>query len=406
MATYRFEAVNAQGQTIKGEMEAASSDAVIDHLQRLGHVPLLAHEKSKASWLQALQTKASVKIAPRDVLFFTEELATLLQAGLPLERALGLLGSLTDRKNLKAFIDAVLTEVRSGAPLSKALAAQKDMLPGTYIGMVQAGEAGGGAMMDQTLERLAGYLSRMQQTRDAVASALLYPAILVVVAIIAIALMLVFVIPQFEPLFESAGADLPLSTQLLLFVSKALRDYGLVLLVLLAGGMYYARRLLSQPANRQQVDAFMLRLPRIGNVLVKAETAKFCRTLGALQAGGLSLAVALPIAEQSLDNRSLAAAAARTTARVREGHLLSSALEPEPLFPVLMKQMVRIGEETGRLDALLARAGDIHDRDVRRSLARMMTLLAPALTILIGIVIAGIIAAVLSAILSVNDLAG
>jgi general secretion pathway protein F len=405
MPLFHYEALDTKGQLTRGELEATTRAAAIDHLHGLGYRPLAAREKGTGFFHLSFPLP-SQRLAFRDMAFLTQELATLLQAGLPLERALALLASYNTNKSIKTFLDAVLTKLRAGQSFAGALATQKALLPKAYIGLIHAGEAGGGKTLEETVERLAHYLTGAQKTREAVVSALIYPAILLIVATLAIALMLIVVLPQFEPLFESAGVALPFSTQLVMGMSHILRDYWFVLLVLIAVLAWGARQALKNPARQMKLDHFVLRLPRLGEILARAEAAQFCHTLSALQGAGLSLSVALPIAGESFSNRYLAAALERVTARVREGQLLSTALTAEPIFPPLMAQLVRIGEETGKLDALLARAADIQSRDVQRAMERLMTLLAPLLTIVIGLVIAGIVAAVLSAILSVNDLAG
>jgi general secretion pathway protein F len=406
MQLYSYEAINPAGKILRGEMSAASSEAVFEQLHRDGYVPLTAGQKT-GHWNPRLQLTLSRarRLSLNDIAFVTQELSVMLRAGLPLERALGVLASLAEQPQTKKFLADLLEPMRSGSSFADALAAQKTELPKGYIGMVRAGEAGGARALETTLERIADYLKRMQKAREGVFSAMLYPAIVLGMAALSVMLILLFVLPQFEPLFQSAppGA-LPLSTVIILAAAHGLRDYGLLILIGAIGAGFALRPLLRREPFQLRRDRLLLRLPKIGPVIVKAEMAKFCNTLGVLLANGVPPVTALSIAAESLGNRVFAAAALRIVRRVREGDALSKPLQAEPIFPALALHMIRIGEETGQLDAMLLKTAEIYDRDVQRSIERLMTLLTPLTTIVLGIIIATIIAAILSAILSVNDI--
>lgn len=408
MGIYCYEATNFAGETFNGEMEAPSSEAVIEHLHRLGYIPLAADRKA-GHWFAHLRPK-QVKVAPtrrlslNDISFLTQELAIMLRAGLPLEKALAVLLTLADQSRTKAFVHNLLARVRDGGSLADALAAQKFDLPKGYVGMVRAGETGGARVLETTLERIAEHLKRLQKVREGVFSAMLYPAIVLGMAALSIISILLFVLPQFEPFFQSAPEALPLAAKIVIAAAHGLRDYGLLFLIAAIGAGLVVQRLLRREDLKLQRDKSFLRLPQFGPILVKAEMARFCNTLGVLLANGVTLATALSIAAESLGNRIMAAAAQRVVTRVREGEALSAPMKREPVFPVLALQMIRIGEETGQLDGMLLKTAEIYDRDVQRSVERLMTLLTPVTTIVLGLVIAAIIAAVLSAILSVNDM--
>lgn len=408
MATYRYEAIGFAGETVQAEMAADSRDAVVEHLHRTGLMPLSVEEASARAPFrldfQHLFRRDALSL--RDLAFLTQELATMLQSGIPMDRALDMLESISHKPATVKFLQALSTQIRMGASLSDALARQPGgTLPRIYLGMVRAGEAGG--VLEATLERLALYLAKAQELRAAIGAALTYPAILVVVALFSIGIVLTVVLPQFEPLFQTgaAGAALPFSTRALLAVSHGVRDWGWLLLLALVLAALVADRALRREDVARRRDAFLLRLPLLGTLISALETARFCRTLGTLQANGIPMAAALPIAGESFGNRVFAAKVAPVASRVREGESLSAAWRREAAFPPLALQLMRVGEETGHLDAMLLKVADILDRDVKRSLDRLLALLTPALTVIMGVAIGGIISAVLSAVLGVNDLA-
>jgi general secretion pathway protein F len=406
MHTYSYEAINPAGQIRRGEMQAASRDAVIEHLCRQGYTPLAAGQITAAAPPRLQLTLARTpRLSLNDIAFVTQELSVMLKAGLPLERALGVLASLAEQPQTKKFLGDVIEPMRNGSSFADALEAQKAPLPKGYAGMVRAGEAGGARVLETTLDRIADHLKRMQKARDSVFSAMLYPAIVLGMAALSITLILLFVLPQFEPLFQSAPAGaLPLSTVIIVAAAHALRDYGLLVFIAALCAVFALRPLMRREPVQLRRDQTLLRLPKIGPVIAKAEMAKFCNTLGVLLSNGVPPVTALSIAAESLGNRVFMAAAQRIVVRVREGEPLSKPLQSEPVFPPLALQMIRIGEETGQLDTMLLKTAEIYDRDVQRSIERLMTLLTPITTIILGLIIGTIIAAVLSAILSLNDL--
>jgi general secretion pathway protein F len=406
--TYCYEAVDFAGKAISGEMQAADSEAVIEHLHRLGLVPLAADKKTRhwTAHLRQLRLSNSLgQLSFNDVAFFTQELSAMLRAGLPIERALSVLASLAEQPRTQKFLTDLLERMRGGSGFADALALQNAELPKGYIGMVRAGEAGGARALEATLDRIADHLKRMQKVREGLLSAMVYPLIVLGVAMLSILIILLFVLPQFEPLFQSAPAGaLPLSTEIVMGAARGVRQYGFIVLAGLVAISFSLRQLLRRDDWRLRQDQFFLRLPKIGSVVVKAETARFCNTLGVLLTNGVPPITALSIAAECFGNRVFVAAAGRVAGCVREGETLSRPMQAEPVFPSLALHMIKIGEETGHLDSMLLKTAEIYDRDVQRSVERLMTLLTPLTTIILGIIIAAIIASVLSAILSINDL--
>ncbi|MGB9154830.1 MAG: type II secretion system F family protein [Alphaproteobacteria bacterium] len=406
MSLYSYEATNFSAEIIKGELDAASKDAVVDYLYGLGYTPLSVDKKIEG-WLhqfKQLKSSGSKKFPLNDVVFLTQELTIMLRSGLPLEKSLSVLASVVEKPHIAQFLNKVLALIRGGSGFADALEAQGVDLPKGYIGMIRAGEAGGARVLEATLERMTESLKRTQKVQDSISSAMLYPTIVLGMAVLSIALILLFVLPQFEPLFESARDALPLSTKIVMSAGHILRDYGLFLLFAVGLLIVTARHAFRKDAVKIKRDAYLLRLPRVGAIIVKIETAKFCNMLGVLLSNSVTPVTAISIASESFGNHVFISAMKDVVVRVREGEVLSTALAREKIFPALSLQMVKIGEETGQLDSMLLKTAEIYDREVQRSVDRFMTLLTPLMTIILGVVIASIITSILSAILSVNDM--
>ena len=311
--------------------------------------------------------------------------------------------SVTDKPAVKRFLAGVLTRIRHGASFADALADPSVTFPKGYVGMIRAGEAGGGSVLEATLERLAGLLKREQKARDTISSAMIYPFIVLGVAVVSIVSILLFVLPQFEPLFASARDSLRLSTRLVMALSDGLRHYGPLLLLIALGSVFGLRKIMDNEILRLRRDGLFLRLPRIGSIINKAETARFCNTLGTLLSNGVVPVAALGIAVEGFSNSVFVLTSKKIIASIKEGNSLSSSLCQHEIFPALLLQLISVGEETGKLDLMLLRTAEIYDREVQRSIERAMNLITPLTTVILGVIVAAIIAAILSAILSVND---
>ncbi len=404
MPAYRYKAVTTSGDVVEGEMEASSQSAVIEKLHDLGHLPIRADEREAASgwrWL-AHDLFARRRVSRKDVALVTREFATLLEAGLPLDRALEILINLAEGEGVRKLLERVLEAVRGGASLADALAAQGRSFPRFYVSMVRAGESGG--TLEEVLARLADFLEKSHTLTENVKSALVYPAILVTMAGASVVLLLTVVVPQFKPLFEDAGQALPLATQVIISAGAFFQNYWWAIALAVVGLVLLGRHQLATPAGRYGWDASLLRIPLLGDLVTKLEIARFSRTLGTLLHNGVALLSALGIARETLGNVVIARAVEGVARRAKDGQGLAGPLMAARVFPSLAVQLVRVGEETGRLEEMLLRVADIYDREVQRSVDRLMALLVPILTIGLGVLIAGIIVSVLVAILSVNRL--
>lgn len=408
MPLYRYKAVNAEGEIVEGEMEARGQEAVIERLQTLGHMPIRAHEIKEPgaggarSSLSTLLARSS-RISQRDVGTFTQELATLLRARLPLDRALEILIELSGNVSVRQLLTRVRERVHDGATLSAAMEAQKGVFSRLYLSMLRVGEAGGA--LDVVLLRLAEHMERARELRDTVTSALIYPAILVCVAGLSVVVLLIFVVPQFQQLFDDAGKALPLATQVVIALGDFLRGYWWALVLAVLAVVVFMRKQLSNPVTRYRWDLRFLRLPLAGELIAKLEVSGFSRTLGTLLANGVPLLTGLSIVKETLHNRVLGEAMGQVADSLKQGRGLAQPLMEVSQFPRLAVHMVRVGEETGHLEDMLLQVADVYDKEVRSAIKRLLALLEPVLILGLGLVIAGIIMSILVAILSVNELA-
>jgi general secretion pathway protein F len=405
MALYRYEAAAASGEVVTGEMDATTQEAVIERLHGLGYVPIradVAHQGA-ARRLPLVSGLATRRRSARGLAFLTQQLGMMLQAGLSLDRALEISQSIVPGKTERGILGAVLDKVRSGSTFADALAAQNGYFPTFYIGMVRAGEAGGS--LDTTLRQLAELLERSQAAREHIKSALAYPLVVLATGAGSIAILFGFVIPRFEPLFDDAGAALPTTTRLVLATSDLFRDDWWAMIAAALAIVLAIRYVLQSPAGRERWHRALLRLPVIGDLIVKIELARFSRTLGTLLRNGVSPLTALGITQETITNSVLRAALGTVMESAKEGKGIAEPLASTGVVPALAVQLTRVGEETARLDEMLLKVGEIYDQETQRSIERLLSLLVPGVTIALGIVVAIVMGSIVTAILSVYDLA-
>jgi general secretion pathway protein F len=404
MALYQYKAMTNTGSVVKGTLDAASKDAVIRQLRSQGLYPLDALERGTGDLLSRMRSALRIGGKPsiKALAMTTQELSTLLRAGLELDRALGILTNLSDIGALKAPFERVRDRVRDGASFADALA-NDPLFPKFYVSMVRAGEHGGS--LDNTLQRLTDYLTRTMAIRETITSALVYPAILVVTMFISITVILVFVLPQFEPLFADAGKALPVPTRIVMSVGDFVRFYGWMVILLVIGGAFALREWAKTPENRLKWDGFALRVPVLGDLFRAVEIERLMRTFGTLLSNGVPVPAALNLSKDVLNNSVLSSAVRDAAVSLREGERLAQRLGRSKVFPALTLDLIQIGEESGKLDEMLLRQADLDETRIKHRIDRALALLVPALTVFLGVVVAGLIASMLMAILSVNDLA-
>ena len=400
MSQYTYKAVSDAGEVLQGRMEAGSVEEVIARLQDQGHTPLQAEPADGTSGGGLAAWFKRGPFSGDQLAQFTHQLATLLGAGQPLDRALGILLDLPEGGHAKKLIERVRDRVRGGNTLSSALDEEHGVFPRLYISLVRAGEAGGS--LEETLRRLADYLERAQQMRGSIINALIYPAFLLVGVLGSLVLLLAYVVPQFVPIFEVMQVPVPWITSVVLAVGNVLQAWWWLILLVLVGGALVWRARLRDPAARLAWHARLLKLRVVGPLLLKVETARIARTLGTLLKNGVPLLGALAIARQVTGNRALDAALEAAHEQVKGGAGLSLALNQSKLFPRLAMQMVQVGEEAGQLDIMLLKVADTFELESKRAIDRLLAALVPALTIVMTLMVGVIMAAILLPLLSLT----
>ncbi|NII72693.1 general secretion pathway protein F [Dyella sp. SG562] len=402
MSQFHYRAVSDTGDILHGEMEAASVDEVIARLQDQGHTPLEARPANEAGSTGSFGGLFKRGPFTGDQLAqFTHQLATLLGAGQPLDRALGILLDLPEGERARKLIERVRDRVRGGTTLSQAFDEEHGVFPKLYISLVRAGEAGGS--LEDTLRRLADYLERSQQLRGSIVNALIYPAFLMVGVLGSLVLLLAYVVPQFVPIFEDMQVPIPLITQAVLALGNLIQSWWWLLVLLIGGGIFVWRARMRDPAYRLAWHGKLLQKRVVGPLLLKVETARIARTLGTLVKNGVPLLSALTIARQVTSNRALDEALAQAAEQVKGGSGLSLALAQSQRFPRLALQMVQVGEEAGQLDTMLLKVADTFELESKRAIDRLLAALVPALTIVMTILVAIIMAAILLPLLSLTS---
>ena len=405
MPLYHYKALNARGEMLDGQMDAASNAEVVLRLQEQGHLPveaLLASEGGGASVWKGL-FKPKPFAGPR-LVQFTQQLATLLGAGQPLDRALTILLELPEDEAARRTVTDVRDAVRGGTALSTALERQHGTFSRLYVNMVRAGEAGGS--LHETLARLADYLERSRALQGRVVNALIYPAILLVMVGLSLLFLLGYVVPQFALMYESLEAPLPFFTQVVLWLGLLVRDWWIVLLAVPALALWWFDRKRRDPVFREALDGWLLRQKLAGNLIAKVETARLVRTLGTLVKNGVPLLTALGIGRTVLGNRVLGADVEAAADEVKNGVSLSAALGRGKRFPRLALQMIQVGEESGALDAMLLKTADTFDQETATALDRMLAALVPLVTVVLAVIVGIVIMAILLPMYGLMDVIG
>ncbi|MBB1059069.1 type II secretion system protein XpsF [Marilutibacter spongiae] len=405
MPLFNYKALNARGEMLEGQMEAASRDEVALRLQEQGHLPVEARPASEGgggSLFKGLLKPRS--FSGERLVQFTQQLSTLLGAGQPLDRALSILLELPEDEAAKRTLTDVRDAVRGGTSLSTALERQHGTFSRLYINMVRAGEAGGS--MQETLARLADYLERSRALQGRVINALIYPAILLVMVGLSLLFLLGYVVPQFAQMYENLDAELPLFTQVVLGVGLFVRDWWIVLLVVPALALWWFDRKRRDPVFREALDGWLLRRRFAGSLVAKVETARLARTLGTLVRNGVPLMAALGIGRNVMNNRVLADDVEKAATDVKNGVSLSVALSKGKRFPRLALQMIQVGEESGALDTMLVKTAETFEHQTSLALDRMLAALVPLVTVVLAGVVGMVVLAVLTPLYDLTNAIG
>jgi len=401
MAAYYFRAVAPDGKLRAGTLSGQTDREVARELRRQGLIPVYVGLQPRRSF--ALRLPAWRRGRRRDVLFFTQELATLLGAGVPLDRALAITSELTEHAEFRQIVQDVLRLLKGGKSLADSLAAHPDYFGDLYVNIVRAGEAAGA--LAPVFERLAEFERTRDELRNYILSSMIYPALLVVVGLASITLMLYFVVPRFAQVFEESRLRMPLVTQVLLEASNLLKRYGWLIPAGGGGLLIGMRAYVRTPAGRWWWDGFRLRLPLIGEALRRAETARFARAMQTLVANGVPLVQSLNIAAATLSNRRIATSLEAVAQGVKRGEGIAGPLRKSGQFPTLAAHLLSVGEETGRLDEMFARMAEIYENDTRTAIRRFTTVFEPLVILVMGVMVGVLVLSMLLAITSINEVA-
>lgn len=407
MPTFAYRAADRQGQTIDGVMEAPDARGVVERLQRDSYFPIQVKpqtEERRSAFSLTLPALGRRRITRVEVLTLFQQLATLIEAGLPVDRALVILEDLAPTPRLRAIVSDLLKSIRGGNSLAEAMAKhQPRPFSRLAVNMVRAGEKGG--VLEATLKRLAELLEETQEFKETLVSALIYPILLTLAGTGAVVFLLTFVIPRFVDIFRDLGQQLPLVTQILLTASTGFQQYWWAISLAILIVVLTIRVWLSTETGRARWDRIVLRLPLVGEVVLKSETARFARVLGTLLKSGVPVLTALGVVRELTSNQTIARAIERVSEGVRRGAGIAVPLREAQAFPAMAVHMVRVGEETGRLEDMLVKVANDFESEVRRLVKRLMSLLEPAIILIMGLVVGFIVVALLMAIFSLTEVA-
>ncbi|MES9963137.1 MAG: type II secretion system F family protein [Candidatus Sedimenticola sp. 20ELBAFRAG] len=402
MPVFQFKSATPSGDIVEGTLDAPSRSKAVEKIQSQGQLPIRVEEYRAKAEKPRYKLARRRKITQDQLTVATNELATLLKAGLPLERALSILISLSQEEALVDVLTDVREQVKGGSTLADALDSQEGVFSRFYVNLVRAGETGGA--LENVLERLSEHLETAKEIRDSIVSALIYPAILVFVALLSILILLTYVIPQFADLFEGAGQALPLATRITLAAGEGMQQYGWLMVLAVIGLVMAIRSQLSKPASSYRWHGWFLKLPVLGEILIRIEVARFSRTLGILLNNGVPLLKAMSIVKDTVENQVIAEGVDRVAGSLKEGQQLAEPLAENAKFPPFAVHMIRVGEESGNLEDMLLQVATLYDREIQTGIKRSLALLEPLLILVLGMIIAGVVMSILVAILGINQL--
>src|SRR3972149_10432008 len=398
MSTFKYKLLTSSSGVIEGEKEAISKVELINDLRKSGHIILNIDQVDKNKKFGLFLNRVNKKA----VLPFTQELATLLEGGIPIDKSLSVLLSGQDNNTIKNVVEDLLNRIKSGKSFAEALANHTKLFTGVYINMVRAGEEGG--VLPQVLKRLGSFQERLQKVRGEIISAMIYPLLLSSTGVVSVGALIVYVIPKFAQIFEGMGISLPFSTMILMGMSRYSIRYGWVIIIAFIALFFLYKRIRKDKNIAVKMDQKILKLPLVGNLLWKIQVSRFARTLGTLLENGVPLLKSMDIVKDVLSNQYLANILSNVKSNVKEGASLTISLAQKRFLPEIAVHLLKVGEETGNLDQMLLKVADNFDADTEQRMKRLVTMVEPLLILLMGAVIGVIVISMLTAILSVNDL--
>ncbi|MCU7848767.1 MAG: type II secretion system F family protein [Candidatus Thiodiazotropha sp. (ex Lucinoma kastoroae)] len=403
MASFLYKAVGADGEIVEGELQAVSRDHAVNQIHLKGQVPIRVVESQQKDNRAPRRRLRRSKVPSEQIASFTRELSTLLKSGQPLDGALSILTTIAGESSLfSQHLTSIRDSLKSGNSFADALGKEGGLFSNFYVQMVRAGESGGA--LESVLARLSMHLERSKEVRSSLISALIYPAILLFVAITSILILLTYVIPQFSELFSDMGEALPLSTRITMGMAALLQDYGWILALFVIALIFFFKWQMGQRVSAKRWHARFLGLPVIGPIIKQVEAARFCRTLGTLLENGVPLLKSVAIVKGTISNHVIADGMDQVVSHLKSGQRLADPLTEYAQFPLFALQMIRVGEESGQLELMLVQTAEILDQETQTLIKRALSLVEPIMILFLGLIIAGVVMSILVAILGVNSL--
>jgi type IV pilus assembly protein PilC len=388
MPLFEYTAKNASnGQIMKGQMQAQTRDEVVGHIRKNRMILVNIREAPK----QMKFSFGQPGIKTRDIVIFTRQFATMINSGLPLVQSLSILAAQTENKSLKDVTKQVVFDVEAGNTLADAFSRHPKAFSGLFVNMVAAGEAGG--ILDTILLRLATFLEKNDALIRKVKSAMIYPAVIMSVAAIAITVLLIFVIPVFQSMFASVNMELPLPTRVVIGLSEFLIGYWWAIIAAIAGAVFLIRQYYATPDGHKNIDRLMINSPVLGDVIRKSAVSRFTRTLGTLISSGVSILDGLEITAKTSGNRVIHDAVMESRASIAGGETIAAPLERSKVFPPMVISMIAVGEQTGGLDEMLTKIADFYDEEVDVAVGALLSLMEPVMIVVLGVVVGGMVVA-------------
>jgi type IV pilus assembly protein PilC len=387
MPMFEYTARSQTGQIQKGQMDVSSKDDVTAYLRKNRLIMVSVREQPK----QIKLSLGGSRIKTRDIVIFTRQFATMINAGLPLVQSLNILAAQTENKALAEVTRSVVYDVESGNTLADAFSKHPKAFSALYVNMVAAGEAGG--ILDTILLRLATFLEKNDALVRKVKGAMIYPGVIISVAMVAIVILLIFVIPTFQGMFASANMELPLPTRIVIGMSNFLTHFWWAILAVIGGAVFAIRSYYASPAGRLQIDAMLLKAPVLGDVIRKSAVSRFTRTLGTLVSSGVSILEGLEITAKTAGNQVVHNAVMESRQSIAGGETIAAPLEKSKVFPPMVISMIAVGEQTGGLDEMLSKIADFYDEEVDVAVSALLSLMEPAMIVILGVIVGGMVIA-------------
>lgn len=386
MAVYAYRGRTTAG-VVAGEIEAPDRTTAVSQLRSKGILVTAVQERRARA--AAAPRRGGGKVRDRDLAVFTRQFSAMVDAGLPIAQCLGILAEQSESRTLRHVTTQIAREVEAGSTLADAFRKFPRIFNELFTNMLQAGEAAG--VLDVVLQRLSTYIEKAASLKRKVKGALVYPATIIAVAILVVIFMMTFVIPTFATMFKSLGAELPLPTRIVLWLSDFTRRYVLLILAAMVGFVFALRKYYATEQGSAVIDALLLKVPVIGGLVRKVAVARFTRTLGTMIASGVPILEALRITARASGNRVVERAVMQARSAVTAGRTLAEPLRAAAVFPPMVVHMIHVGESTGALDQMLGKVADFYDDEVDTAVGALMSLLEPAMIVILGVIIGGLV---------------